>query len=61
MAVLPICDIIEWYGTVAVVGLSPKPERENHQVARFLQSRGYRIIPVTPDKWRSSVNGAMVH
>lgn len=48
MADLPICDIIERYGTVAVVGLSPKAERESHQVARFLQSHGYRIIPVNP-------------
>ena len=48
MAASPICDIIERYRTVAVVGLSPKPERESHQVARFLQSRGYRMIPVNP-------------
>ena len=32
----------------AVVGLSPKPERDSHRVARFLQARGYRIIPVYP-------------
>lgn len=34
--------------TVAVVGLSPKPERPSHQVARYLQEAGYRIIPVNP-------------
>lgn len=34
--------------TVAVVGLSPKPERPSHQVALYLQEAGYRIIPVNP-------------
>ncbi len=34
--------------TVAVVGLSPKPERDSFQVARYLQEHGYRIIPVNP-------------
>lgn len=33
---------------IAVVGLSPKPERPSHGVARFLQDSGYRIIPVNP-------------
>lgn len=34
--------------TIAVVGLSPKPFRPSHQVARNLQQFGYRIIPVYP-------------
>ena len=34
--------------TVAVVGLSPKPNRPSHGVARALQRFGYRIIPVRP-------------
>jgi predicted CoA-binding protein len=34
--------------TIAVVGLSPNPERPSHQVARYLQKAGYRIIPVNP-------------
>lgn len=32
----------------AVVGLSPDPRRAAHGVARFLQSRGKRIVPVHP-------------
>ena len=34
--------------TVAVVGISDKPDRPSHVVAKFLQSRGYRIVPVNP-------------
>jgi len=34
--------------TIAVVGLSPDPARASHGVARFMQARGYRIIPVNP-------------
>ena len=34
--------------TIAVVGLSPNPERDRHRVAKYLQAQGYRIIPVNP-------------
>jgi predicted CoA-binding protein len=34
--------------TIAVVGLSPEPDRPSHRVARYLKEQGYRIVPVTP-------------
>lgn len=34
--------------TIAVVGLSSKPDRPSNDVAAFLQSKGYRIVPVNP-------------
>ena len=33
---------------IAVVGLSPRPERDSYDVARYLKEQGYRIIPVNP-------------
>jgi len=33
---------------IAVVGLSPKEDRPSYTVARYLQKKGYRIIPVNP-------------
>ena len=34
--------------TVAVVGCSPNPERDSHRIAKLLQARGHRVIPVNP-------------
>jgi uncharacterized protein len=36
--------------TVAVVGLSTKPWRDSYRVAAYLQSKGYRIVPVNPNE-----------
>ena len=34
--------------TIAVVGLSPRPDRPSYQVAEYLKDAGYRIVPVNP-------------
>ncbi|MBM3361067.1 MAG: CoA-binding protein [Betaproteobacteria bacterium] len=34
---------------IAVVGLSPKPHRASFDVAQYMQSRGYRVIPINPN------------
>lgn len=44
-----IITILRSCRSVAVVGCSPDPARDSHAVARFLQSKGFRIIPVNPN------------
>jgi predicted CoA-binding protein len=43
-----IDQILEQYKTIAVVGLSSNEERPGYYVPAYLQSAGYRIIPVNP-------------
>lgn len=43
-----ITSLLKSAKTIAVVGLSPKPDRPSFNVARMLQSAGYKIIPVNP-------------
>lgn len=41
-------ELVRTARTIAVVGLSRKPERPSHGVAAYLQRVGYRIVPVNP-------------
>lgn len=41
-------EILNSSRTVAVVGLSPRPNRPSYRVARYLKKQGYRIVPVNP-------------
>ena len=43
-----IRKLLETTRTIAVVGLSEKPDRPSHHVSAYMQSQGYRIIPVNP-------------
>ena len=42
------CALLRRVKTIAVVGLSPNPSRPSHGVARYLQERGYTVIPIHP-------------
>src|SRR5450631_4864313 len=44
----PITDLLKSSKTIAVVGLSDDPVRPSHGVTAYMQSHGYRIIPVNP-------------
>ena len=43
-----IRNMLETARAIAVLGLSPKPERDSNRVAGYLKDHGYRIIPVRP-------------
>jgi len=45
----PIADLLRHSKTIAVVGLSSNPMRPSHGVSAYMQSHGYRIIPVNPN------------
>ena len=44
-----MAHILDHYRTVAVVGLSPKTHRDSFEVAQYMQSKGWRIIPINPN------------
>jgi predicted CoA-binding protein len=44
----PIAEMLKRAKTIAVVGLSDSPMRPSHGVSAYMQSQGYRIIPVNP-------------
>jgi uncharacterized protein len=43
-----IADLLKRSKTIAVVGLSNSPLRPSHGVSAYMQTHGYRIIPVNP-------------
>lgn len=46
----PILEILKQYKTIAVVGLSSNPARASYEVTEYMQSAGYKIIPVNPNE-----------
>jgi predicted CoA-binding protein len=43
-----VTELLKKAKTIAVVGLSDDPMRPSHGVSAYMQSQGYRIIPVNP-------------
>jgi predicted CoA-binding protein len=43
-----IRELLATPGTWAVVGCSPRPDRDSHRIAALLRSRGHRIVPIHP-------------
>ena len=56
-----IRHILTTVKTIAVVGASDKDSRASHGVMKFLQSRGYRCIPVNPRLAGQSLLGEEVY
>jgi predicted CoA-binding protein len=44
-----IKEILTSYKTIAIVGISNKPDRDSYIVAEYLLNQGYKIIPVNPN------------
>jgi len=45
----PIAELLKRAKTIAVVGLSNSPLRPSHGVSAYMQTQGYRIIPINPN------------
>ena len=43
-----ILEILDSVKTIAILGLSPDESKASNKVAKFLQDRGYKIVPVYP-------------
>jgi predicted CoA-binding protein len=56
-----IAQILNDSKTIAVVGLSNKPDRASYGVAHYLQEHGYRIVPVNPSYAGQHILGETVY
>ena len=56
-----IAHILQNHRTVAVVGLSPKPHRDSHEIARYMQRQGWRIVPINPAAGVAEILGEKVY
>lgn len=54
-----IAKILKSSKTIAIVGLSPKSEKDSNIVAKYLQKNGYRVIPIYPKE--SEILGERVY
>lgn len=55
-----IAQILNDSKTIAIVGLSNKPDRASNEVAAYLQQNGYRIVPVNPSYAGQTILGEQV-
>ncbi|MEH6433466.1 CoA-binding protein [Massilia sp. DD77] len=56
-----IPQILKDSKTIAIVGLSNKPDRASHGVAEYLKNAGYQIIPVNPSYAGQTILDETVH
>jgi predicted CoA-binding protein len=55
-----IYELLANVRTIAMVGASDRPDRPSHGVMKFLQGRGYRVIPVNPQITGQHLHGEFV-
>ena len=52
-----IYDLLAGTRTIAMIGASDRPDRPSYGVMAYLQSRGYRVLPVNPQITGEHVQG----
>ena len=55
-----IAELLRNARTIAMVGASDRPDRPSYGVMKFLQSHGYRVLPVNPEITGEHVHGEFV-
>jgi len=55
-----IHDLLAGTRTIAMIGASDRPDRPSYGVMAYLQSRGYRVLPVNPQITGEHVHGEFV-
>jgi uncharacterized protein len=55
-----IAELLKGARTIAVVGASDRPDRPSYGVMKFLQSHGYRVLPVNPTITGEHVHGEFI-
>lgn len=55
-----IADLLAEARTIALVGISDRPDRASYSVMAFLQNHGYRVLPVNPQIAGEHVHGEFV-
>ncbi|HEX5237987.1 MAG TPA: CoA-binding protein [Sphingomicrobium sp.] len=55
-----IAELLTNARTIAMVGASDRPNRPSYGVMKFLQDRGYRVLPVNPQISETHVLGEFV-
>lgn len=56
-----VAETLPQLRNIAVIGLSPRPERDSHRVAAYIQQAGCRILPVNPAHADAEILGERVH
>lgn len=56
-----VAETLPQLRNIAVIGLSPRPERDSHRVSAYIQQAGCRVLPVNPAHADAEILGERVH
>src|SRR5918993_901138 len=55
-----IAELLSNTRTIAMIGASDRPDRPSYGVMKFLQTHGYRVLPVNPQITGEHVHGEFI-